>query len=316
MQPLSAQDIRGTWGTLLLPLSPDESVDWDRLSAEIDCLLAAGVDGIYANGTACEFYAQSEAEFDRVHELLAAKCEAAGRPWQAGASHTSAQTMLDRVRRVHHLRPGAIQVILPDWIAVTDLEAVRFLERIAPAAAPAALVLYNPPHAKRNLLPAEFGVLARETSALAGVKVAHSGREWCQSLHMECPGVSLFVPGHELATGWSHGAHGSYSNVACLSPAGAVRWWKLMQRDLPAALAMEARIREFMHSHILPFRTHEGISNPGLDKLLAAIGGWCDIGTRLRWPYSWVPESEVSRLRAVARQMIPELFEDLRSEAS
>ena len=77
---------------------------------------------------------------------------------------------------------------------------------------------------RRILTPADFGVLARAVPGLRGVKVAHSGAEWCAQFLAEAPGLSLFVPGHELATGISHGAHGSYSNVACLSPRGAVRW--------------------------------------------------------------------------------------------
>lgn len=309
MEPLSASTIRGVWGTLLLPIEPDESIGWSRLAEEIDLLTGSGLNGIYSNGTSCEFYAQSEDEFDRLHDLLAAKCERAGVPWQAGASHMSAQTALGRVRRVRALKPSAIQVVLPDWFPVTNEEAVRFLSRVAEEAAPVPLVLYNPPHAKRSLEPADFGVLARAVPALAGVKVRHSGARWCSEFLREAPGLSLFVPGHELATGIANGAHGAYSNVACLSPPGAVRWRRQILADPPRALELETRIRQFMTDHILPFRHARGISNQGLDKLLAAAGGWAKIGTRLRWPYSWIPEEEALRLRPLARRLLPELFE-------
>jgi 4-hydroxy-tetrahydrodipicolinate synthase len=297
----------GTWGTLLLPVEPDDSICWTRLSGEIDALIASGVDGIYSNGTACEFYAQSEDEFDRIHALLAGKCARAGMAWQAGASHMSAQAALARVQRVRGLRPSAIQVILPDWFPVSNEEAARFLQRVAEEAAPVPLVLYNPPHAKRGLSPADFGALARAVPTLIGVKVAHSGEEWCSAFLRECPALSLFVPGHELATGVRHGAHGAYSNVACLSPSGAMRWNRLMFTDPAAALDLEARIQRFMAGHVLPFRAR-GIANQGLDKLLAAIGGWAEVGTRLRWPYSWIPEEEAVKLRPAAREAMPELF--------
>ncbi|MDE3165379.1 MAG: dihydrodipicolinate synthase family protein [Acidobacteriota bacterium] len=308
MEPATQPAIRGTWGTLLLPIEPDESICWSRLGEEIDRLIAAGVDGIYSNGTAGEFHTQSEAEFDRIHDLLAGKCGAAGMAWQAGAAHMSAQISLDRVRRAASLGPSAIQVILPDWCPVSNEEALRFLARIAGAAAPAPLVLYNPPHAKRSLSPADFGMLAQDVPALAGVKVGHSGAEWCSEFRRLAPGLSLFVPGHELASGMAHGAHGAYSNVACLSPAGAVRWNRQMTSDPASALDLETRIRQFLSDSVLPFRHERGISNPGLDKLLAAIGGWADVGTRLRWPYSWIPEAEAIRLRSVARGRMPELF--------
>lgn len=308
MEPASNSDIRGTWGTLLLPIQSDDSICWTRLAGEIDSLIAAGVDGIYSNGTACEFHAQSEAEFDRIHHLLAEKCATACIAWQAGASHMCAQTSLDRVRRAAFLKPSAIQVILPDWYPVSDEEAVRFLARVAAEAAGVPLVLYNPPHAKRSLTPADFGILARAVPALAGVKVAHSGADWCSEFLRLAPGLALFVPGHELASGIMHGAHGAYSNVACLSPAGAVRWNRQMSSDPAGALDLEARIGQFFAEHVLPFRRERGISSPGLDKLLAAIGGWADVGTRLRWPYSWIPEVEAVRLRPAARERLPELF--------
>ena len=110
------------------------------------------------------------------------------------------------------------------------------------------------------------------------------------------------------STGIAHGANGSYSNVACLSPDGAKRWNEMMECDLPRALELEARIQRFMNECIIPFRTEQGFGNAALDKLLAAIGGWCDAGTRLRWPYRGVPPVEADRLRPIAHRMLPELF--------
>jgi hypothetical protein len=64
-----------------------------------------------------------------------------------------------------------------------------------------------------------------------------------------------------------------------------------------------------MSECIEPFRTREGVSNQGLDKLLAAVGGWAEVGLRLRWPYSWVPPEAVPPLREAARKLIPEMIE-------
>ena len=128
-------------------------------------------------------------------------------------------------------------------------------------------------------------------------------------MRAHCQGLAVFVPGHHLATGIANGAAGSYSNVACLNPAGAQRWYAHMLVDLPAALALEQRIREFMDSAIMPFIVRDGYANPALDKLLAAIGGWADVGTRLRWPYRWIDPQEAARLRPLAQTLLPELFD-------
>jgi len=309
MKPLKSREITGTWATLLLPINEDESIDFSRLADEIDCLLATGVDGIYTNGTAGEFFAQSEDEFDRIHALLAEKCESAGRPFQIGASHMSAQISLSRVRRAAALKPSAIQIILPDWVPVSLEEAIAFLQRVAAAAGSVGLVLYNPPHAKRVLQPADYTRLAAAVPALVGLKVGGE-KEWYADIRRRAPQVSMFVPGHQLATGYTVGAAGSYSNVACLQPAAAKRWNELMKVSIQAALALEAKIQRFMNDHILSFREQRGYSNAALDKLLAAIGAWSNVGTRLRWPYRWIEGSEAKRLRPIARHLVPELFEN------
>jgi hypothetical protein len=45
-----------------------------------------------------------------------------------------------------------------------------------------------------------------------------------------------------------------------------------------------------------------------LDKLLAAIGNWASIGTRLRWPYRGVDAAAAAALTPVARRELPFLF--------
>jgi dihydrodipicolinate synthase/N-acetylneuraminate lyase len=141
MKPLEASEIRGNWATLLIAWKDDESLDLRRVGAEIDALVAMKVDGIYSNGTAGEFHAQTETEFDLVSELLADKCHAAGMPFQIGISHMSAQISLERLKRVVALRPGAVQAILPDWFPVTEAESVVFLQRLAEVADGIGIVL-------------------------------------------------------------------------------------------------------------------------------------------------------------------------------
>lgn len=305
MRALGAQEIRGTWGTVLLPIRDDDSIDYPALQREVQALIAAGVDGVYTNGTAGEFHTQSDDEFLEVSTLVAHECEAAGRPFQLGVSHSSAQASLARVRQSRHLHPSAFQVILPDWVTVTDEEAVTFLRRMAEEAEGVGLVLYNPPHAKRVLSPDTLARLCGEVTGLVGLKVADGPPSW-YGLMRTLP-LSIFVPGHHLATGLLAGAHGSYSNVACLSPAGAVAWSASVITDPLAALALERRIVDFFQTHVTPF-ARQGYCNAALDKLLATSGGWSEIGTRLRWPYRWIEPAHAVTLGRLAREALPELM--------
>ncbi|GAA5137416.1 dihydrodipicolinate synthase family protein [Pseudonocardia adelaidensis] len=134
MEPLTAAALRGVWATALLPIRPDESIDVDRLAAALDHVLASGVHGVYTNGTAGEFHTLTETEYDRLHALVAERCTAAGIPFQLGASHPSGQLSLDRIARAAALRPGAIQVVLPDWLPLGPDEVLAAVERMATVA--------------------------------------------------------------------------------------------------------------------------------------------------------------------------------------
>jgi len=308
MKPLTSREITGNWATLILPIAADERIDFGRLAAELDYLIECGVDGIYSGGTTGEFYAQSEEEFDRINSLLSQRCEAAGMPVQIGASHMSPQLSLDRVRRAARLRPGAIQVILSDWFPLSDQEAIDCLRRFAEAAEPVGLVLYNPPHAKRVLQPADYARLLEAVPELVGIKVVDGDESWYARMRKLSDRLSIFVPGHRLATGFSRGAAGSYSNVACLHPLGAQRWYELIETDIAPALDIQGRLIRFLSEHVLPLRDDQGYSNTALDKLLAAIGAWAEVGTRLRWPYRSITPETARRLRPIAQQMVPELL--------
>lgn len=309
MKPLAAEEIRGNWATVLLPINRDETIDWARLDAELDFILQTKPDGVYTNGTAGEFLTQTESEFARLSQTVAEKCERENVKFQIGASHASPQATLTRARLAAELKPGVIQVILPDWVAVTDEEAAIFLNRIAEMIAPVPIVLYNPPHAKRVLAPADFARLKREVPPLVGIKVMDGDADWYRAIGEHCSDLSVFVPGHRLASGFRQGASGSYSNVACLHPRAAQKWWELMQTDLESALEIEIELQDFFRSFIHPLKTEAGYSAAALDKLLAAIGGWTNAGTRLRFPYRSIPEAEVENYRPLARRSLPGLFE-------
>lgn len=308
MYPLSSNEIKGNWATLLLSWNRDDSLDIPCVADEIDAIIAMKVNGIYANGTAGEFHTLTEDEFDRVALLLAERCERTSMPFQIGVSHMSAQISLERLQRTVPLAPAAFQVILPDWFPVNNTEAVDFLARIAETAGGIGLVLYNPPHAKRVLSPAEVGALTKEVPALVGLKTAGGDEAWYASMRREIGHLSVFVPGHHLASGFSRGACGAYSNVACLHPGAAQHWWEQMQTDLSGALEVEGRLRLFMERHIVPFIMEGKYCNGACDRLLALIGGWAAIGSRMRWPYQSIPETEAERLRPIAKEMVPEFF--------
>jgi dihydrodipicolinate synthase/N-acetylneuraminate lyase len=297
----------GTWGTVLVPWDDDDRIDERRLHAQLDVLTTAGLAGIYAHGTAGEFHELDEDEWELVTEILVGRCRDAGVGVQIGAGHMSARLSARRVARTVRYRPDAIQVILPDWLPLTTRDAVTAVDRLANAAGGIPIVLYNPPHAKTVLGPEALDELSSAVPSLVAVKVGGGNAEWYAAMRPAMRRLAVFVPGHTLATGHRLGAAGSFSNVACLSPVGSVAWQSMMDTDPPGAADLERRIQNFLETYVMPYAA-AGHPNPALDKTLAYIGDWSEVGTRIRGPWRSVPAEEAERLRPIARATLPELF--------
>lgn len=310
MEKLYSDRLKGNWATLLLATKDNGEIDFVRLSEEIDILISSCPNGIYSNGTAGEFYSQTDEEFLKVSQLLAEKCNKANVDFQIGVSHMSPQISLNRLSIVKSFKPSAVQVILPDWFPVTIDEAVIFLKRMEEEADGIPLVLYNPPHAKKVLHPSDWAVLKHSVPSLIGVKVFdyNGDLQWYKEMNCNKSGLSVFVPGHNLATGIKMGADGAYSNVACLNPFAAQRWYNMMETNMDDALELEKRIKIFMDKCITPFIVKNHFPNHACDRFMALVGGWADVGDKLRWPYRSIPLEYVVKVREEASKIIPEFL--------
>ncbi len=309
MKPMRAEEIRGNWATLLLPIQAGDAIDYALLAEELEHFVAVKVSGVYSNGSAGEFYTQTEEEFDRVSALLAERCGRAGVPFQIGLSHSSAQIARERLRRAKTLAPAAFQVTLPDWFPPSLPEVIAFLEVMAAEAAPIPLIVYNPPHAKRKLGPEEWREIVARVPGVAGMKVAGGDDAWYAAMREVMANVSVFIPGHLLAEGMARGGRGAYSNVACLSPAGAQRWYELCGRDPAAGRALGGRIGAWWKENIAPLITRDGLANFAADKASAVAGGWLPgFTTRMRWPYRAADPAVARAIGESARRELPELW--------
>jgi 4-hydroxy-tetrahydrodipicolinate synthase len=310
MKAFLHNEIFGNWATLLLTTDSTGAIDYSKLTDEIDTLIASKPNGIYSNGTAGEFYAQTEKEFEQISMLLATKCDHSNTPFQIGISHTSPQTSLQRLQLIKHLKPCAVQLILPDWFPPIMDEAIYFLQRIQEEAEGISLILYNPPHAKKQLVPEDWAILKENVPSLQGLKVFDHDADsaWYSKARANSQGLSIFIPGHRLATGIKSGAHGSYSNMACLNPFAAQQWYSLIMENMEAGLELENRIAMFMREYIRPLILVHQYSNQSCDRFLALLGGWADVGEKMRWPYRSIPAEYVNKIKTAAIDLIPEFF--------
>ena len=310
-QTVSPPDWRpkGIWGAVLLPIAQDGTIDFGALDTELEILCASSVAGVYSNGTAAEFHNQTEAEFDRISDMVSAHARRAGKPFQIGVNNTNPRLARERLQRITALHPWGAQVTLPDWWPPAPAERARFMEGMNAAADGLPLILYNPPHAKVQLSIDDIAALREVAPGLVGVKVKGGDAAWYDERREKLGDLSVFVGGHSVAFGRPRGADGAYSNVACLSPDGAVRYWHLIETDPAAAEDLEARFSLFLKTHLMPLVQRDGLSDAALDKLMAAAGGWGPVSARLLWPYSYADDDAVAAVAHAARRDLPELFD-------
>ena len=70
---------------------------------------------------------------------------------------------------------------------------------------------------KKDTSPHDWMYLKQHIPSLIGIKVFDGNRnpEWYKQIREKVQGLSVFIPGHNLASGILSGAHGAYSNIAC-----------------------------------------------------------------------------------------------------
>jgi len=306
--PANLTSPRGIWGAVLLGVSRHGIIDWKMTSDHITALCESSVNGIYTNGTAGEFHNQTGAEYAQLTELVSGIAKDKLKPFQLGVSHSNPRVALKRLQSAVKLLPDGMQFTLPDWWTLSSNELITFVEQLQASAGNIPLILYNPPHAKHQLSLADIYAIVQRMPNLVGVKLAAGDATWYATNQQYLKKLSVFVPGHTVAFGRPLGASGSYSNVACLSPDGAVKHWNRIQSDSDAAIELESRINRFMQTHLVTLAAQNGLSNGALDKLMAAAGGWSPITEKLLWPYHSASKLDVSRVATAARNELPELF--------
>ena len=298
---------KGIWGSTLLTVNKMNKVDWVAFSEQVDIMCASSLHGIYTNGTAAECHNQTDSEFDKLSEIVADKASKNNKLFQLGVSHTNPRIARERLSRLTSLNPNGFQFTLPDWWPPTLNEVKNFTLGMEEVAKNIPLILYNPPHAKVLLSPVERANLRKHTPSLVGSKCVGGDEDWYKKIRDNLDNFSVFVPGHTVVFGRPLGASGSYSNVACLSPNGAVMVWNLIESDINRAIEIEKRFNTFLQTCILPFA--KTISNTGLDKILTAAGGWGPVSEKLLWPYDSANSEDTKKIAKIARNDLPELFE-------
>jgi len=165
-------DLRGLWVPLVTPFTPDDRVDTDALGRLARRVLADGARGLVALGTTGEPATLDPDEQQRVIDVCAEACAAAGAPLMVGAGTNSTRATVAAAQALAGV-PGlaAVLTVVPYYTRPSP-DAIVEHYRIVAADSPVPVVAYNIPYRTGRGLDAEHLLALAALPGVVGVKQA------------------------------------------------------------------------------------------------------------------------------------------------
>lgn len=179
--------LQGVIVPVATPLLPDESLHREGLARLVEALIAAGVHGLFANGSMSGFAFHSDA---MQREIIAEVCRLAqGRlPVLAGVSDTSVRRVLDRIRSIEGLPIDAVVVLAPYYFLYSSSELIDFFQSIADQSAFPVVLYENPRLVPVNSIsPQQASTLARHPNIIGLKNSSADDAQWKLLFEQEFP---------------------------------------------------------------------------------------------------------------------------------
>ncbi|HST38774.1 MAG TPA: dihydrodipicolinate synthase family protein [Conexibacter sp.] len=238
--------IAGLHIPLVTPFDAAGRVDLDALQRLAHHLLDAGADGLVALGTTAETATLDVAEQDAVVACCAEVCTARGVPLTvaAGGGDTAAAER-EVARRAEQPGVSALLSVVPPYSRPSRAGVVAHFERLAAAAGPLPLLVYEVPHRTGiRLGAAALLELHAAAPTIAGVKLALPALDDdALDLLLQAPPSFAVLAGDDaliLPVGVAGGA-GAISAAAHCATARFAALLAAVRRGEPAAARAEAR---------------------------------------------------------------------------
>ncbi|CAN5723131.1 hypothetical protein BH23CHL8_BH23CHL8_00090 [soil metagenome] len=312
--PLSRGGLGGIWVGLPTPFDAADRLDAEAFARSVAIAAGWGVSGVYTTGSTGEWFALDDAEFDVLMGALAEGRREAARAshaiaLQAGVTATATRLLLARAGMALEHGVEALQLALPQWMALSDDEAVGLFADIAAAFPGVPLVHYNVRRAGRLLDGAVYRRVADAVPELVGVKITGSDDALWASFRASAPDLAFLVGETLLPRRVPDGARGTCSSYIYYAPALMTRLWQAARDGRrEEAEAVAERFRAFEAEAIDPLAS-EGYEDAAIDKAFAAAAGHLPIDSRIRAPYRGVPASRVAELSRLIRHRYADFLE-------
>lgn len=161
------------------PLTSDERVDENGLRRLVQYLLAAGVHGIFANGTMGCFALLTDAQQLRAIEIVADEVNGQV-PVVAGVSDTGTKRVIEKIKEVEKFKVDYLTALPPYYFMLTQDSAKSFFRDIAQAAQTPFLVYNNPYLTKFNFDISSIVELGQEENIVGLKETNQDANRWTQ----------------------------------------------------------------------------------------------------------------------------------------
>lgn len=279
----------GIWVPIVTPFAADGSIDLGGLAALVRHLVDAGIHGLVACGTTGEAAMLSDEEQALV---LRTVCSAArDAPVLMGVSGVSPNEVAAQCARWRAERIAGFLVPPPSYVRPTQRGIVDFYRRVAAAAAPHALLVYDIPY--RTGVAIELATLRdlADIPGIAGVKDCGGDPRKTQALIADGRLAVLAGEDHQIFTTLCQGGAGAIAASAHLHPAQFVALYD-------AVLANRLQDARRLHHGLAPL-VQALFAEPNPGPVKAVLAGMGIIGAGLRAPMT-PPGDATARAALVA----------------
>ena len=251
-------ELNGIIPPLILPMTPDGGLDAASLRRQVDFMIAAGVGGLWVNGTTGEFYAlEADERAAVVAEVVRA---AAGRvPVIAQVGDTVTRRAIRHARAAVEAGADFVAAIAPYYVVFSQSELLAYYRDLA-AAVPRPLLVYKLPQMTKVALTVENVLALARSGTITAIKDSSSDMTYFRALTQQARagGVPLrcFVGGGSLVdTSLLMGGHGAMCAIANLVPRHCVALYcAAAAGDWTEAARLQAELQDFIEALLLPAR--------------------------------------------------------------
>ena len=288
--------IHGIIPALITPMTPKEELDQRGLEKLIDDLIHSGVHGIFAVGTAGEFWALTPEEKGIVYERTV-QFTRKRVPVYLGTCANSTREAILLSELAQKAGADCVSILTPSYIHLTQEQLFTHYMDIAHAV-DIPILLYNLPARTGNTLSVDLVIrLAESTNNIVGIKDSSADFSYALELMERAPEGFRFLMGNDamILPALIHGAVGAIAATANVVPHIAVAIYEHYRAgNLEAAKDTQQRLASLRKAFTLG--THPAMLKAGAD-MVGYAGG------PPRAPVSPLTPSERRQLQSILKRI-------------